>query len=163
MTDTTTTTDTSEEVARLTQAVSDANAEAAKYRVEKKDAVEAAKQEVTESFNARIAELEAELNAKVTGAEEDAVTARTDAAKLRATIKAGIDTEKALDFAELLKGETEDELVSHAETLKGLFSEDKAPVTKQGATDPTQGQVGKNTLPLNGDPLLAAITKAVNR
>lgn len=162
MTDTTTT-DNSAEIARLTQAVADANAEAAKYRVEKKEAVEAAKQEVTASFDTRIAELEAELTAKVTDAEGEAVTARTDAAKLRATIQAGISADKALDFAELLKGDTEDDLVSHAESLKALFTEDKAPETKQGATDPTQGQVGKNVIPLNGDPLLAAITKAVNR
>lgn len=48
----------SAEIERLTKAVSDANAEAAKYRVEKRDAVEAAKAEVAESFNAKIQELE---------------------------------------------------------------------------------------------------------
>lgn len=158
-TDTTTTPDNSAEVERLTKAVAEANAEAAKYRVEKKDAVEAAKQEVTESFNARIAELEAELSTKDT----DTATARNDADRLRATIKAGIDTEKALDFAELLKGETEDELVSHAETLKGLFATDNPGATKQAPVDPSQGRTGKNVTPLNGDPILAAIERAVNR
>lgn len=158
-TDTTTTPDNSAEIERLTKAVAEANAEAAKYRVEKKDAVEAAKQEVTESFNARIADLEAELSTKDT----DTVSARNDADRLRATIKAGIDTEKALDFAELLKGETEDELVSHAETLKTLFASDNPGASKQAPVDPSQGHTGKNVTPLNGDPILQAIERAVNR
>lgn len=158
-TDTTTTPDNSAEIERLTKAVAEANAEAAKYRVEKKDAVEAAKQEVTESFNARIADLEAELSTKDT----DTVSARNDADRLRATIKAGIDTEKALDFAELLKGETEDELVSHAETLKTLFASDNPGASKQAPVDPSQGRTGKNVTPLNGDPILQAIERAVNR
>lgn len=158
-TDTPTTPDNSAEIERLTKAVAEANAEAAKYRHDKKDAVEAAKQEVTESFNARIAEFEAELAAKGT----EAVTARNDAAKLRATIKAGIDADKALDFADLLKGETEDELVSHAETLKTLFASDNPGASKQAPVDPSQGHTGKNVTPLNGDPILAAIERAVNR
>ena len=158
-TETTTTPDNTADIERLTKALADANAEAAKYRVEKKEAVEAAKQEVTESFNARIAELEAELSAK----DSDAVTARNDAAKLRATIKAGIDADKALDFADLLKGETEDELVSHAETLKNLFATDNPGATKQAPVDPSQGLTGKTVPPLNGDPILAAIERAVNR
>lgn len=161
MTDTTdtTTTDNSAEIERLTKAVADANAEAAKYRVEKKEAVEAAKQEVTESFNARIAEIEAELAAKDTDASE----ARADATKLRAAIKADIETSKVLDFADLLKGETEDELVSHAETLKTLFATDNPGASKQAPVDPSQGRTGKNVPPLNGDPLLQAIERAVNR
>lgn len=161
MTDTTdtTTTDNSAEIERLTKAVADANAEAAKYRVEKKEAVEAAKQEVTESFNARIAEIEAELAAKDTDASE----ARADATKLRAAIKADIETSKVLDFADLLKGETEDELVSHAETLKTMFAPDNPGASKQAPVDPSQGRTGKNVPPLNGDPLLQAIERAVNR
>lgn len=161
MTDTTdtTTTDNSAEIERLTKAVADANAEAAKYRVEKKEAVEAAKQEVTESFNARIAEIEAELAEK----DSDATAARADATKLRAAIKADIETSKVLDFADLLKGETEDELVSHAKTLKTLFAADNPGATKQAPVDPSQGQTGKNVTPLNGDPLLQAIERAVNR
>lgn len=158
-TETTTTPDNTADIERLTKALADANAEAAKYRHEKKDAVEAAKQEVTESFNARIAELEAELAAKDT----DVVSARNDAAKLRATIKAGIDTDKALDFADLLKGENEDELVSHAETLKNLFAPGNPGATKQAPVDPSQGITGKTVPPLNGDPILAAIERAVNR
>lgn len=158
-TETTTTPDNSAEIERLTKAVADANAEAAKYRVEKKEAVEAAKQEVTESFNARIAELEAELTAK----DSDATAARADATKLRAAIKADIETSKVLDFADLLKGETEDELVSHAESLKNLFASDNPGVTKQPPVDPSQGVTGKTVPPLNGDPILAAIERAVNR
>ena len=41
--------------------IAEANAEAAKYRVEKKDAVEAAKQEVTTEFEAKIAALEEQI------------------------------------------------------------------------------------------------------
>lgn len=147
----------SAEIERLTKAVSDANAEAAKYRVEKRDAVEAAKAEVAESFNAKIQELEEAAKSQA----DELVNQRNDAAKLRAAIKADISTDKVLEFASLLQGESEDELVSHAETLKKLFTTDEQPKSK--AVDPTQGKGSTNPLPLNGDPLLAAITKAVNR
>lgn len=135
-----------------------ANNEAAKYRNEKNEAVEAAKAEVTESFTSKVEALEAQIAER----DAEANSARTEVERLKATIEAGIDHDKAYSFAELLKGESAEELKSHAEQLKELFTNEEAPKTNTPATDPSQGSSGK-PLPLNGDPLLAAVTKAINR
>lgn len=135
-----------------------ANNEAAKYRNEKNDAVEAAKNEVAESYTSKVEALEAQIAER----DAEASTARVEVDRLKATIEAGIDHDKVYTFAELLKGDTAEELKSHADQLKELFITEEAPKTKSPATDPSQGSAGK-TLPLNGDPLLAAVTKAINR
>lgn len=135
-----------------------ANNEAAKYRVEKNEAVEAAKKEVTDSFTSKIAELEAQIEAE----KLDTAGARTEVAKLKAAINAGITAEKVETFAGLLKGETEDELRSHAEELKALFTTDEQPKSTR-ATDPSQGHGASSATPLNGDKLLTDILKIVNK
>lgn len=138
--------------------ITKANNEAAKYRTEKNDAVEAAKAELTESFQTKIQELEAQVAEK---SGEEAV-ARTEVEKLKAAIDAGIKSDKIVSFADLLKGDSPDELRSHADQLKELFStDDQQKETKNSATDPTQGQ--GSTLPLNGDPLLKAVTDKLYR
>lgn len=137
-----------------------ANAEAAKYRNEKNEAAEAAKAETAAEFQSKIEALEAKV------AESDTATSasRTEVERLKATIEAGIATnaEKAFSFAELLKGDNPDELRSHAEQLKQLFATEEGTPSKQSATDPSQGSAG-NPLPLNGDPLLAAVMSKINR
>lgn len=139
--------------------ISNANAEAAKYRTEKKDAVEAAKAEVAESFQSKIKDLESKIEAEAA----QGTTARHEVDRLKVTIESGINAEKALSFADLLKGENEDELRSHAEELKKLFNDnDSGEQKRASAVDPSQGSAGK-PLPLNGDPLLKAITSIVNR
>jgi hypothetical protein len=55
-----------------------------------------------------------------------------------------------------LKGDTAEEVAAHAEKLKALFGSDPTPAR---ATDPSQGST---PLPLNGDPLVALLTSAVN-
>lgn len=139
--------------------ISNANAEAAKYRTEKKEAVEAAKAEVAESFQSKIKDLESKIEAEAA----QGTSARHEVDRLKVTIEAGINAEKALSFADLLKGENEDELRSHAEELKKLFNDtDSGDQKRTSAVDPSQGAAG-NHLPLNGDPLLKAITSIVNR
>lgn len=160
MSDTTITLSDLKEVSDLPQwaqdTIAEANAEAAKYRVEKKDAVEAGKAEVEASWKTKVEELEASIADRESAMSE----ARTDVTKLKAALEAGIDTEKVLSFASLLKGDTEEELKSHAEEVKQLFAvSDPATPPKTPAVDPSQGT--GNPLPLNGDPLLAAVSKAV--
>lgn len=135
-----------------------ANNQAAKYRTEKKEAVEKAKQEVADSLNEKIEALEAQIAER----DSEIETSKHDAAKLRAAIGAGIANDKLFTFADLLKGDDEDELASHAEELKKLFSAEEKKAPTQSATDPSQGSGGK-TLPLNGDPLLESVMAVINK
>lgn len=135
-----------------------ANNEAAKYRTEKNEAVEKAKQEVADSFAEKVEALEAQVAER----DSELEAGRHETAKLRAAIEAGISNDKIFTFADLLKGEDPDQLKSHAEELKELFSvEDKAPA-RAAATDPSQG-TGSKHLPLNGDPLLDSVMAVINK
>lgn len=136
--------------------ISTANAQAAKYRNEKKDAVEAAKAAVENEWSVKYGELEASIADKDT----ELSTQRLETDKLKAALEAGISSDKVLSFASLLKGENADELKSHAEEVKALMGDSDLPPANPPATDPTQGQ--GNHLPLNGDPLLEAVTRIVN-
>lgn len=137
--------------------ITKANNQAAKYRTEKNDAVEAAKKEVSDSFSEKISELEAQIEQE----KGEAGSARTEVDRIKAALGVGIEQSKVLSFAELLKGDTPDELASHAEELKGLFTTEDSQKSTRKATDPSQGT--GNTTPLNGDPLLNALMSAVNR
>lgn len=137
--------------------ISEARAEAAKYRTEKKDAVEAAKGEVEGTYKSKVEELEAQLASK--DAEVD--SSRTEVVKLKAALEAGIDSDKVMSFASLLKGDTEDELKSHAAEVKELFGSTSEAPKKDPAHDPSQGS--GNHKPLNGDPLLEAVMGIVNK
>lgn len=134
--------------------ISEANAEAAKYRTEKKDAVEAAKAEVAQGFQSKIQELEASIQA----AESEKVEARREVDKLKAALGAGIESEKVVQFAGLLQGDTVDALRSNAEELKKLFG--AGSTGPQRAVDASQGNVPST--PLNGDPLLESLKRKLN-
>lgn len=134
--------------------ISDANAEAAKYRTEKRDAVEAAKREVEESYEAKVKDLEDSLAAQ----KDQTIEAQRAVDRLKVALEAGIASDKVTRFAELLDGESEDEMRSKAEELKELFEPVKA--ASQRAVDTTQGRVPST--PLNGDPLLDAVMRKMN-
>ena len=135
-----------------------ANNEAAKYRTEKNEAVEKAKQEVTDSFTEKVEKLEAQVAER----DSEIESGRRETEKLRAAIEAGIANDKIFTFAELLKGDNPEEFKSHAEKLKELFAVEDAPSQKHSAVDPSQGSGGKH-LPLNGDPLLESVMAVVNK
>ena len=137
--------------------ITEANAQAAKYRVEKNDAVEAAKSEVENEWKSKYEALEAQIADKDT----EVNSSRTEVAKLKAALEAGIDSDKVVSFAALLQGSTEDELRSHADEVKSLFTTSAAPAGNPPAQDPSQGS--GNPLPLNGDPLLDAVMGIVNK
>lgn len=128
--------------------------EAAKYRNEKKSAVDEAKAALTQEWEGKLTAADskyAELEGKFSARE-------IELAKLRAAIALEVPTDKLVDFSDLIKGSTEEEITASAKAvldLVGGFASAKVP-----ATDPTQGKGGK-PLPLNGDPLLAALTRVV--
>lgn len=94
-----------------------ANDEAAKYRVRAKETEEKVRQEVTSEYETKLSALSDEKAA----IEADLHAARLDYMRLRAALAAGIPGESAVEFAELLKGETEEEIAAHAEKVKSLM------------------------------------------
>jgi hypothetical protein len=120
------------------KAISEANNEAAKYRVKAQNAAEEAKAEVTASFTDQIKSLSDEKSAVV--AERD--TASSNYNKLVAALEAGVPGDTAVEFAALLQGTSSDEYKAHAEKLKGMFG----PGTKQKAVDRTAGFNGNTDL-----------------
>ncbi|AEV52086.1 hypothetical protein [Rhodococcus phage RGL3] len=135
--------------------ISETRAEAAQHRTEKQSAVETAKAALADEHTAAIAA----LNVKVTETETERDGARLEVTKLKAALAVGIDGERAIGFAELLKGDNEDQIKSHADEVRKLFGDNKP--AHVPATDPSQGSGNKTPLPLNGDPLLDAIKKKV--
>lgn len=135
--------------------ISDANSEAAKYRTEKNQAVEAAKAEVEKQYSSQLEKVQAELAEKA----ESEASARFEVDRLKVALAAGIESDKVTSFARLLQGDSEEALRSHADELKKLFTvKGDAPVA-QKATDSSQG-TGNSVPPLNGDPILDSL-KAV--
>lgn len=131
--------------------ISEANAEAAKYRNERNN-IEA---ETTAKLKA---EFDAQL--KTLSDEKSAITAERDTTtlnytKLGVALAAGVPGETAVKFADLLKGSNEDELKAHAEELKSMFG---APV-KIAAIDPSHGASGGSSSGNSTDDAWAALMK----
>lgn len=128
--------------------------EAAAARVAKKDAVDAALKEANDKF-------QAELAAKDTAYTElqgEIAAARIELEKLYVTIDANVPSEKVRAFVGILQGTDTETIQASAKSayeLAGGFS------TKSPAFDPTQGFGGRDPLPLNGDPILDALKRAV--
>ncbi|GGM64733.1 hypothetical protein GCM10012275_39170 [Longimycelium tulufanense] len=114
--------------------ITEANNEAARYRVRAREAADKARAEVRQEFEPQVSALEDEKAALA--ADLDA--ARLDLVKLKAALNAGIPGESAAEFAELLKGSTEEDITAHAETVKAMFSA-AGSVRPPRAVDPSQG------------------------
>lgn len=128
--------------------------EAAAARVAKKDAVEAAIKEVSESHAAALAE----KDVAYTELQNELAQARIELEKLYISIDAGVPSDKVRQFSSLIQGTDTESIQASAKAayeLAGGFS------SKSPAFDPTQGFGGRDPLPLNGDPILAAIKAAV--
>ena len=117
------------------RAISDANAEAAKYRLKAQTAADEAKAETTKAYDEQLKALASEKTA-IAAERDNAVTGLT---KLKVAIAAEVPGEQAVVFADLLKGSTEDELKAHATQLKDMFG---SPAGRQRATDKSQGAGG---------------------
>ena len=130
--------------------------EAAKYRNEKKDAVEAARSEVTQQWESKLDEA-TNTSAKL---QVDLHNAQTEMTKVTTALSLGVPSDKVVQFASILQGGSEEEINASAESAKELFGDFKKSMP---AIDPTQGSGGGSEIPLNGDPILQALMKAVNK
>ncbi|BBC53818.1 putative scaffolding protein [Mycobacterium phage PP] len=137
--------------------ISDANAEAAKYRTQKNDAVEAAK---TETRAEVVREYEGKLSEKETAYSELESTHQAtslELLKLKAILAEGIPSEDVLEVAELVQGTDEETVSASVKRVKALLG--KAPAS-QSPVDLSQG-TGGGVPPLNGDPVLNILKAAV--
>lgn len=136
----------------LRKLLDEARNEAAENRVKGKKKVEETKAEVTQQFEAKLAEANSAHEATKVKLAESQLTVE----KLTVAIKAGFEKDDILEVADLLKGSTNEELTAHAARLKGLFgTKGETPP----AVDPTAGAGNSgDNIPLNGDPLMRALT-----
>lgn len=127
--------------------------EAAKYRTQKNEAIEATKAALTQQFQGQIAEKDVAL----TELKNELENTKLELEKVRIAIEAKVPSDKVLAFARFLQGSDPDAIKASAASATELFGgfDSKSP-----AYDPTQGS-GSNTLPLNGDPLLNMLKKVV--
>lgn len=116
--------------------------EAKKYRLRSKEAAEKALSEAEAQHAEALSSLTAELES--VAAERDSM--RTELARLKAALNAGVPAEMADEFASRLKGETAEDYVEDAKRLLEIFQPNKP----ERKANPAQGQ----HLPLNGDPVL---------
>lgn len=134
--------------------LSKANAQAAKYRTEKNDAIAAATAKITDEFSEKLSESEgkyAELQSQYRAKQ-------VELAKLKAVLDAGIPGSTAVEVAGLVHGASDEEITAHVATVKELLAKS---VVKDRPVDFSQGS--GSPLPLNGDPVLDALKRVVNR
>lgn len=127
--------------------------EAARYRTQKNEAVEATKVALATEFEAKLAEKDVAL----TEIQQQLSNAQLELEKLYVALEAKVPSEKVRAFAAILQGSDKDSISESAASAKELFGglNESSP-----AFDPTQG-AGGGVLPLNGDPLLNALKKVV--
>lgn len=112
--------------------LSKANNEAATYRIKARDTAAA-----LEAANTQIQTLTTEK----TTVTDTATGLALELVKLRTALSVGIPGEHAADFAELLKGDSAEEIKASAERAKNLLGAQHSP----SATDPSQGHGGSDT------------------
>jgi chromosome segregation ATPase len=125
--------------------ISDANSEAANFRVQLKEEKRAAK-ELRDQLVA--------LSAQQTEVASSQASVQSDFDKLVTAIKAEVPHEHIFSFAKTLQGGSEDELSAHAAELKSMFS---SPPSR--AVDRSQGQ-GSGPTPLDPAAEFAKILQA---
>lgn len=127
--------------------ISDANTEAANYRVQLKAEKQAAKElrdQMAEMANLHAAEASSQASIQ------------SDFDRLVTAIRAEVPHEQVFSFAKLLQGSTDDELQSHAAELKSMFGLSSGPAR---AVDRSQGQ-GSGPKPATGADALAELLQA---
>lgn len=128
--------------------------EAAAARVAKKDAVDAAVKELQDKHTAELAA----KDVAYTELQNQLGQAWIELEKLQTAVDLKVPSDKVAAFVAILQGDDKESIQASAQSayeLAGGFS------TKASAFDPTQGFGGKKDIPLNGDPILEAIIKAV--
>lgn len=117
--------------------ISEANAEAAKYRNQRNTIEADTKAALKTEFDTQFKTLSDEKSA--IAAERD--TATSSFTKLKVALAAGVPGETAVEFAGLLQGKNEEELQQHADRLKSMFGTG----SKQKNVDPTHGAFGNTS------------------
>jgi restriction endonuclease Mrr len=125
--------------------------EAAKYRSERKSAVEEAKAAAAAQFSK---EMEA-AGSKYAELEQAKAQSDLEILKYRAVLEAEVPSELVLDLVSLVQGYDEDTISESVQKLKSVMGHQ----SRDRAVDPMQGS--GNAEPLNGDPLLARIRQVV--
>jgi hypothetical protein len=115
--------------------------EAAGHRVGKKEAVEAAKAEAATEWQAKLDEAAKQHETT----QSELAKAQLELAKVLAAV--GDQKDYVVKFASLLQGESVEEIDTHAETVRELFSGSTSP---KPAVDKTPAS---KTVALNGDPI----------
>lgn len=123
--------------------------ENASHRTGKKEAVDAAKAELTAAFEARLAE----KDTAYTELQNELGKAWVELEKVHTAIAAKVPSDKVLAFASILQGEDPETIKGSAASAKKLFGDFDS---HDSPTDPTQGSGGQ-PLPLNGDKLMQAL------
>lgn len=136
--------------------ISEANAEAAKYRTERNNIEAETRAALSADFDTQF---------KTLSDEKSAITAERDTAtdqlnKLKVALAAGIPGETAVEFAALLQGKDEAELTAHAGKLKEMFG---APGKASRAIDPSHGASANNTSLSGADQFAALIQKHLSK
>lgn len=139
--------------------VKDLRDEAARYRTEKKDAVDTAKtetrSEVVKEYEPQLAEKDGEIATL----KADLGTATVDNLKLRAVLGAeGVSAGDVLELVELVQGTDEETISESVKRVLKVYSKNQNPVVPN--SDPSQGS-GGGTIPLNGDPVVRMFEQAL--
>lgn len=119
--------------------ISDANSEAAKFRVQLNEA-KAARTALEDQMAA--------LRSEHADASSTHASIQSDFDRIVTAIKAEVPHEQVFSFAKLLQGSTEDELQSHAAELKSMFGLSSGPAR---AVDRSQGQGSGPKAPTPGE------------
>jgi hypothetical protein len=107
--------------------ISDANQEAANYRVQLREA-----QTARQSLEEQVSALAVEKSSAVTASS----SIQVDFDKLVTAIQAEVPLDKVFSFAKTLQGSTAEDLASHAAELKEMFG---LPTAPERAVDRSQG------------------------
>lgn len=138
------------------KAISEANAEAAKYRIKAQSAADEARAQAQADFDAKYKTVADEKSAITTERDQ----AATDLVKLKVALAAGVPGETAASFAELLKGNSEDELKTHAESLKNMFG---VAGKSSAAVDLSHGFTSGSSSTEPGDAFSALVKSKLSR
>lgn len=126
--------------------------EAARYRTEKKDAVEAGKAEVIKDYEGKLAEKDTAFGELQTAHAETSL----ELLKIKSVLESGIPREDVLEVVALVQGSDEESVKESVERVKSLLGKSPA---KDRLIDPSQGS--GSHIPLNGDPILNLLKAAV--
>ena len=125
--------------------------EAAKYRSERKAAVEAAKVAAEAEFQSKLDE----AGARFTELEQAKAASDLEVLKYQKVVEAEVPAELVADLVALVQGYDEESISESVAKLKSVMGH----TSRDRAVDPMQGS--GNAEPLNGDPLLARLKQVV--